>query len=98
MEAAAPDEGPEEYEILIQEEVVRNENITVEKTMKKVLNWIGFWLASQQQALIEDAFGSLNDVIMLTEKDMRNMASNFTSRTQNNGRIKFGTMWIKEMK
>ena len=42
MEAAAPDEGPEEYEILIQEEVVRNENITVEKTMKKVLNWIGF--------------------------------------------------------
>ena len=74
MEAAAPDEVPEEYEFLIQVEVVRNENITVENTMKPVLYWIGFWVASSQQALIEDSFGLFNDVIMLTEKYISKMA------------------------
>ena len=42
MEAAAP----EEYEILIRGEVVRDENITVENTMKQVLYLIGFQVAS----------------------------------------------------
>ena len=74
MEAAAPDEGPEEYEFLIQREVVRNENVTVENTMKPVLYWIGFRVASSQQALIEDSFGLFNDVIMLTEKYISKMA------------------------
>ena len=42
MEASAPYEGPEEYAFLIQGEVVRNENITVENTIKQVLYWIYF--------------------------------------------------------
>ena len=42
MDAAAPDEGTEEYELLIQGEVVKNEDIMVEDTMKEVLYWIGF--------------------------------------------------------
>ena len=67
MEAAAPDEGPEQYEFLIQGEVVRNENITVENTIKQVLYWIGFLVSSSQQAFIEDTFGLFNDVRMLTE-------------------------------
>ena len=66
MEAAEPDEGYEDYEFLIQGEVVRNENITVENTMKQVLYWIGFRVSSSQQALIEYAFSSFNDVRMLT--------------------------------
>ena len=45
MEAAAPGEGPEDYEFLIQGEVVRNENTAVENTMKQVLYWIGFQVA-----------------------------------------------------
>ena len=52
MEAAAPEEVPEEYEFFIQGEVVRDEKITVENTMKQVLYWIGFRVASSQQALI----------------------------------------------
>ena len=98
MEAAAPDEGPEEYELLIQGEVVKNKNITVYNTMNRVLYWIGFQVASSQQALIEDAFGLLKDVRMLTEKDISTMASNFSSRTQANGRINFGTRRIKCIK
>ena len=48
MQAAAP----EEYELLIHEEVVADENITVENTMKQVIYWIGFWVAASQQALV----------------------------------------------
>ena len=98
MEAAAPNEGPKEYEFLIQREVVRDENITVENTMKQVLYWIGFQVASSQQALIEDEFGLFNDVNMLTEKDISTIASNFISRTQANGRMDFGTRPIKYIK
>ena len=68
MEASATDEGPEEYELLIQGEVIRNENIMVENTINQVLYWIGFQVELSQQALIEDAFCLFNDVIMLTEK------------------------------
>ena len=77
MQAAAP----EGYELLIREEVVADENITVENTTKQVLYWIGFWVAASQQALIEDAFGLFNDVRVPTEKDISTMASNFSSRT-----------------
>ena len=98
MEAVAPDEGPEKYEFLIQVEVIRNENITVKNKMKQVSYWIGFWVASSQKALIEDAFGSLNDVMMRTEKEKSTMASNFSSRTQASGRMNFGTRKIKNIK
>ena len=35
---------------------------------------------------------------MLTEKDIRTMASKFSSRTQANGRMNFGTRQIKDLK
>ena len=66
MEAAASKEGPEEYGFLIQGEFIINDNITVENTMKPVLYWVGFRVASSQQALIEDTFCSFNNVIILT--------------------------------
>ena len=62
--------------------------------MKQVLYCIGFRVASQQQALIEYAFGSFDDVKMLTEKDMSMMASNFSSHTVAYGRMDFGTRRI----
>ena len=98
MEAAAPEEGPEEYELFIQIEVERDEKITVENTMKQVLYWIGFRVASSQQVFIEDAFGLFNDVRMLTENDISRMASNFSSRTRANGRMNSGTRRMKYIK
>ena len=66
--------------------------------MKQVLYWIGFRVASSQQVLIEDALGSFNYVKMLTEKNISTMASNFSSRTQANGRMNFGTRRINYIK
>ena len=63
--------------------------------MKQVLFWIGFQLSSSQQALIEHTFGSFNDVKILTEKDMRTIASNLSSHNQYNGRMSFGNRRIK---
>ena len=42
----------------------------VENKMKQVLYWIGFRVASSQQALVEGAFGSFKDVRMLMEKEI----------------------------
>ena len=84
-----------EYEFLIKGEVLIDKNITVENKMKQMLHWIGFRVASSQQALIEDTFGLFNDVRMLTEKGKITMASNFSSRVQANGRMNFGTRQIK---
>ena len=66
--------------------------------MKQVLYWIGFRVATSQQAFIGDAFGSFNNVRMLTKKEISTMASNFSSRTQAHGRINFGTRRIKYIK
>ena len=98
MEAAEPEEGPEEYEFLIQGEFVRDENITVENTTKQVLYCIGFRVESSKQALIEDAFVFFNNVIMTTEKDISTMASNFSICTKANGRMNFGIRRIKDIK
>ena len=98
MEAAASEEGPEEYGFLIQGEFIINDNITVENTMKPVLYWIGLRVASSQQALVEDAFGSFNHLRMLTKKYISTMASNYSNRTQANVRMNFGTTRIKYIK
>ena len=87
-------EAPEEYELLVHEEVVADEKITVENTMKNFLYWIDFRVAAPQQALIEDAFGSFNNVRVLTEKDISTMASNFSSRTQSIVRLNFLSFFL----
>ena len=82
---------PEEYELLIHEEIVSDKNIIVENTMKQVLYWIGFRVAASQQALIEDTFDLFIDVRMITKKYIRTMDSNLSSCTQTNGRMNYGT-------
>ena len=94
MQAAAP----KEYELLIHKYVVAEENITVDNTKRQVLYWISSQVSASQQALIEDIFGFFNDVRVLTEKDMRTMASNFSFRTQTNGRMNCFTRRIKYIK
>ena len=83
---------------MIQGEVIRDENITVENTIKQVLYCIGFRVSSSQQELTEYAFVLFKDVIMLTEKYISTTASNFSSRTQVNGRMNFGTRRMKYIK
>ena len=75
-----------------------NENITEIQSILQVLHWIGFRIEAQRIAVFEDSFNSWDDVRLLTEKDADNMASSFASRSQNNGRIIFGTARTKRVK
>ena len=86
---------PKEYEFLIHKELVADENITVENTIKQVWYWISFRVAASHKEVIEDAFDLFNNVIMLMEKYISTMASYFSSPYQTNGRKNCGIRRIK---
>ena len=63
-----------------------------------MLHWIGFRTEDARNALVDDAFGSYDDVKVLTEEDISTMATNFSDRTGATGRIYFCTRRIKYLK
>ena len=63
-----------------------------------MLHWIGFRTEEVRNALVEDDFGSYDDLKVLTEKDISPMATNFSGRTGATGRIYFSTRRIKYLK
>ena len=89
---------PQSYVFLNGGKLVTDVNITVEDAIKQVLHWIGLRTEDSHNALVEDAFGSYNDVKILTEKYISTMATNFSGRTGANGRMYFGTRRIKYLK
>ena len=89
---------PQTYTFLNGGQLVTDFNITVEYVIKQVLNWIGFRTEDAHNALVDDAFGSYDDVKVLTEKDISTMATNFSGRAGATGRMYFGTRRIKYLK
>ena len=89
---------PQAYTFLNGGQLVTDVNITVENAIKKVLHWIGFHTEDAQNVLVDDAFGSYDDVKVLTEKDISTMATNFSGRIGATGRMYFGTRRIKYLK
>ena len=86
---------PQVYTFLNGGLFVTDVNITVEDAIKQVLHWIGFRTEDARNALVNDDFGSYDDVKVLTEKDISTMATNFSGRTGASGRMYFGTRRIK---
>ena len=86
---------PKEYVLLNGGKLVTYVNITVEDAIRQVLHWIGFRTEYACNALVDDDFGSYDNVKVLTKKDIRTMATNFSGRTGANGRMYFGTRRIK---
>ena len=89
---------PQTYTFLNDRQLVTDVNITVEDAIKQVLHWIGFRTEDARNALVDDAFGSYDDVKVLTEKDISTMVTNFSGRTGATGRMYFGTRRIKYLK
>ena len=67
-------------------------------SLLQILHWIGFRTDDQRTSLVEDSFGSFEDLKVLNDKDVSAMASDFGGRTVNNGRINFGTRRTKSIK
>ena len=62
----------------------------------QALQWIGFGNQAHRDSICEEAgFESLDDFVVLSEKDIREMADGYEKRTQAQGRIPFGLRRIK---
>ena len=72
------------------------DGITEADSLCQILHW--FTIYEQKFALVNDAFGSYEDLNVLNEKDITAMSSDFSHRTANNGRIYFGTNRTKRIK
>jgi hypothetical protein len=72
--------------------------ISEEDSLLQILHWIGFRNEGQRGNLVQDCFGSFEDLKVLNDKDVSAMASDFGGRTANNGRINFGTRRTKSIK
>ena len=98
MAEAAEDVPPHAPVYLLGAEVVDVLPANTEDTIKQILHWIGFRTDDKREAVYEDAFETFEYIRNLTEKDISDMASNFSSRTQANGRFNFGTSRTKLLK
>ena len=59
---------PQAYVFLNSGKLVTDVNITLENAIIQVLHWIGFRIEDARNVLVDDAFGSYDDVKVLTEK------------------------------
>ena len=85
------------YEFIAGNDIVEG-GISEENTLSQILHWIGFWTDEQRNALMEDSFGTFDDLRVLTEKDITTMASDFGGRQAVRDRIHFGTRRTKSIK
>ena len=67
-------------------------------TISQALYWIGFRTDVQRNNIISDSFVSYDDIRLFSEKDISNMASDWSSRQASNGKIIFGTRRTKLVK
>ena len=74
------------------------DGITEAHSIIQILHWIGFRIEENRNNLIEDSLGSYGDILMLKEKDIPTMATDWGSRTQANGRMHFGARRTKLLK
>jgi hypothetical protein len=86
------------YEFLVGDDIV-NDGISEENTMLQILHWIGFCTEPQREALFADCFGSFEDLkVLLTEKDVTTMSSDFGGSQAVRDHIHFGTRRTKSVK
>ena len=56
-------------------DVVVEDGMTEANTIIQSLHWIGFRQPTQRQNIINDSLGSFSDILMLREKDITAMAT-----------------------
>lgn len=88
---------PPQYVFLDGNDVV-GDGISEIYSLRQILHWIGFVTDNQKDNLVNDAFGSYEDLKVLNEKDITTMNSGFSNRTANDGRMHFGTNRTKRIK
>ena len=76
----------------------RNENMAaVVAELNQILEWIGFDVQNDRNAIMNDAFMNYADVLALKEKDITSFSDSYSRRTIINGRINFGLRRTKKL-
>ena len=89
VENGPPVAPPASY--LVGDLVITASNLSEEAVIKQVLHWIGFRSESNKNAIVDDGLQSFNDVKMMSEEDIKAMATSFANRTAVNGKMFLGT-------
>ena len=84
--------------VVVQGDVVAAANIDEANTIVQSLAWIGFNTDAQRQRLIDEAFGSFDDIRTTDEDDVDAMVKDLTSRSAQQGRIIVGIRRTKLLK
>ena len=90
--------GGELAYVFVKGDVKVNAPITVDDSIKNVLWWIGFTREKQRDRIYYDSIDSFSGIKMLTEKDISYLSTDFSGRTQDNGKIYFRMRRTKRMK
>ena len=72
--------------------------LTEDDVIQHCLHWIGFTANNQRIGVMNDAFSSFRDISVLSEDDIKGLASDFNTRTVADGRIIFGLKRTKFLK
>ena len=67
-------------------------------SVSQILHWIGFTIDAQRENIQNDAIATFDDIKVLTEKDVTQLATDFASRTIPNGRMSIGARRTKRLK
>ena len=72
----------------------------MEDYIRQILLWIGFTIEEQRNSIYDDSINSFSDIRIFTEKYISNLSTDFSGRTQANGKIRFRlsrTKWMKAL-
>ena len=72
--------------------------ITVGDYIKQILRWIEFTTEEQRNRMFNYSIDSFSDIRMFTGKDISDLSTNFSGRSQANGKINFGMRITKRTK
>ena len=78
--------------------VIVVDGITEADSVSQILHWIGFTIDAERVAIQNDVITSFDDIKVLTEKDVTQLAIDTASRTAANGRMSIGARRSKSLK
>ena len=78
--------------------VIVVDGITEADSVSQILHWIGFTIDAERVAIQNDVITSFDDIKVLTEKDVTQLAIDTASRTAANGRMSIGARRSNRLK
>ena len=97
-QGAEEPQQPAIYELVDGVQLVEaTDALTQVTSLQQILHWIGFTIEDHRENICTQSLGSYNEIQSLTEKDCQAIATDWASRTVNNGRFHVGLRRLKSL-